>query len=418
MIADNKAPFTEPNLTLSSEKKFTNFTSNHSWEPGWLADHRRESWENLNQITKSSIKDEKWRFSPKHRLGYSQFNQILETANSIKFGTVPDNCDAVFDSIDNILLDKADLISDFAKLKGPSLGANESFQLVNSYFSNGYFIHLPKSESKPLTIRVDHFCPPDGHVTFHKNFIILEDFTELTVIENFISQNNQHNGALTNLTHVILGKGSSLNRVIIQNMAEGSSFHNLENIELHSDSSAINIGCYLGASQSRVETKGSLLDKGANFENYSFVSGKNEQLFDQRTEQHHIAPYCSSNLLSKNVLQDEAKTVFAGMIRVDKDAQQTNALQTNRNLVLTKEAEADSLPGLEILANDVKCTHGATTSRLDQEELFYLLSRGIDRKTAESLISLGFLEEIIEKIPSENISTELREIVSSHFNKI
>ena len=106
------------------------------------------------------------------------------------------------------------------------------------------------------------------------------------------------------------------------------------------------------------------------------------------------------------------------MIKVDPAAQQTNALQTNRNLLLSKEAEANSLPGLEILANDVRCTHGATTSRLDQEELFYLLSRGIDRKTAESLISLGFLEEIIEKIPSENISTELREIVSSHFNKI
>lgn len=418
MITENKDQFTESNLTLSSEKNFTTFTSNHSWEPGWLADHRRESWENLNHITQNSIKDEKWRFSPKHRLGYSQFNQILETANSIKCGTIPDNSDIVFDSIDNILLDKAELISDFAMLKGPSLGANESFQLVNSYFSNGFFIQLPRSEKKPLTVKVDHFCPTASHVTFHKNFIILEDFTELTVIENFTSQNNQCNGALTNLTHVVLGKGARLNRIIIQNMAEGSSFHNLENIELYSDSSTVNIGCYFGASQSRIETKGSLLEKGANFENYSFVSGKNEQLFDQRTEQHHIAPHCSSNLLSKNVLQDEAKTVFAGMIRVDENAQQTNALQTNRNLVLTKEAEADSLPGLEILANDVKCTHGATTSRLDQEELFYLLSRGIDRKTAESLISLGFLEEIIEKIPSEKISTEVREIVSSHFNKI
>jgi Fe-S cluster assembly protein SufD len=103
-------------------------------------------------------------------------------------------------------------------------------------------------------------------------------------------------------------------------------------------------------------------------------------------------------LLAKNVLQDEAKSIFAGLIKVDPKAQQTNALQTNRNLLLSRDAEADSLPGLEILANDVSCTHGATTSRLNQEELFYLLSRGLEKKSAESLISLGFLEEIIGKI--------------------
>jgi Fe-S cluster assembly protein SufD len=115
------------------------------------------------------------------------------------------------------------------------------------------------------------------------------------------------------------------------------------------------------------------------------------------------------------LLQDEAKSIFAGMIRVDPVAQQTNALQTNRNLLLSKEAEANSLPGLEILANDVSCTHGATTSRLDQEELFYLLSRGIDKKSAESLISLGFIEEIIARINDENLIQNIRNLVCDHF---
>ena len=121
-------------------------------------------------------------------------------------------------------------------------------------------------------------------------------------------------------------------------------------------------------------------------------------------------------MLSKNVLQDESKSIFSGLIRVDADAQQTNALQTNRNLLLSKQAKADSLPGLEILANDVKCTHGATTSRINQEELFYLLSRGIAKKNAESLISLGFLEEIIGKIKNEKLVMEIRENVRKQFN--
>jgi Fe-S cluster assembly protein SufD len=198
-------------------------------------------------------------------------------------------------------------------------------------------------------------------------------------------------------------------------MAIGSTFHNLENFDLHKDSSVVNVECFLGSEQSRIETKGNLLESGANFENFSFVSGRNRQLFDQRTEQHHHAPHCSSNLLSKNLLQDEAKSIFAGMIKVDPVAQQTNALQTNRNLLLSKEAEANSLPGLEILANDVRCTHGATTSRLDQEELFYLLSRGIDKKSAESLISLGFIEEIIAKINDDNLIQNIRDLVCNHF---
>ena len=107
-------------------------------------------------------------------------------------------------------------------------------------------------------------------------------------------------------------------------------------------------------------------------------------------------------------------SIFA-TFKVDSGAQETNALQTNRNLLLSKEAEADSLPGLEILANDVRCTHGATTSRLDQEELFYLLSRGIEKKSAESLISLGFIEEIIGKVQDEDLTQTIRDLVCNHF---
>ena len=178
----------------------------------------------------------------------------------------------------------------------------------------------------------------------------------------------------------------------------------------------VNVECYLGANQSRIETKGNLLESGSCF--------KTSPLFQLKVNN------CSINALNsiawlrtvlaiffgKNVLQDQSKAIFSGLIRVDPEAQHTNALQTNRNLLLSKEAEADSLPGLEILANDVRCTHGATTSRLNQEELFYLLSRGIKKKNAESLICLGFLEEILDKIPDENLAKKIRELVCTHFN--
>ena len=139
-------------------------------------------------------------------------------------------------------------------------------------------------------------------------------------------------------------------------------------------------------------------------------------MFDQRTIQHHIAPHGKSNLLFKNALLDNSKAIFSGLIKVDPAAQNTDSFQTNRNLLLSKEAEADSLPGLEILANEVKCSHGATTSKIDEQELFYLQSRGISKSIAEKLIVLGFFEDIIGQVSNVDLVESLRDEVSQFFN--
>lgn len=416
MITDEKVK--PSSLKIFSQEHFENFSTNHSWEPGWLVDLRKESWEKLKSIDENDLKNEGWRFSPRNRFGYSHFKNIADSSDSPKFNQSSENPDIICDSVDNILLKRPDLVSCFTDAKGPNLGAVQTYQLINTYFDNGFFIKVPKKFNENLRIEVDHSLPSAENLTFHRNFVTLEDFAELTIVETYSNskENPIPKGALSNLTYFKIGKGAKLNRILIQNSSSESSFYNLENFDLNADSSVVNIECYLGASQSRIETKGNLLESGSCFENFSFVSAKNEQLFDQRTEQHHLAPYCSSNLLCKNVLQDQSKSIFSGLIRVDPEAQQTNALQTNRNLLLSKEAEANSLPGLEILANDVRCTHGATTSRLNQEELFYLLSRGIKKKNAESLISLGFLEEILDKIPDKNLADKVRDLVCIHFN--
>ena len=406
----------ESNLDLFSQKFFEDFASNHSWEPGWLADLRKESWAKLQETQNSVLKEESWRFSPKNRFEHTDYKNTSDSSQAPKITLSGESSEVVCDSVDNIILENPDLFSVVAEENGPCLGASQCQHLINTYFESGFFIKVPTKQGEVSQVKIDHTSPQTGKVTFRKNLIILEDFAELTLIENFCSENHNFKGGVSNLSHFKLGKGAKLNRILIQNMIEGTSFHNLENFNLHANSSVINMECYLGASQSRIETKGNLIESGCSFENYSFVLGKNQQIFDQRTEQHHISPHCSSNLLSKNVLQDESKSIFSGLIRVDADAQQTNALQTNRNLLLSKQAKADSLPGLEILANDVKCTHGATTSRINQEELFYLLSRGIAKKNAESLISLGFLEEIIGKIKNEKLVMEIRENVRKQFN--
>jgi Fe-S cluster assembly protein SufD len=142
-----------------------------------------------------------------------------------------------------------------------------------------------------------------------------------------------------------------------------------------------------------------------------------EQETDQRTLQAHLAPDARSNLLFKNALMDDSRTIFSGMIRVAEDAQKTDAYQANRNLLLSDSAEANSLPGLEIQANDVRCTHGATSSQIDETELFYLLSRGIDKRAARELLVFGFFEEIIGHIENEEMANGVRELIQTRFRE-
>jgi Fe-S cluster assembly protein SufD len=146
---------------------------------------------------------------------------------------------------------------------------------------------------------------------------------------------------------------------------------------------------------------------------YSLNVPTADQLFDQRTLQTHIAPNSRSNLLYKNALQDDSKTIFSGLIIVEENAQQTDAYQTNNNLLLSDKAEANSLPGLEIKANDVKCSHGATSGQIDDSNIFYFLARGIPRKKAEELLVFGFFEEIIEKFAQEELRDYIRELLEN-----
>jgi Fe-S cluster assembly protein SufD len=129
----------------------------------------------------------------------------------------------------------------------------------------------------------------------------------------------------------------------------------------------------------------------------------------------HEVPNTQSDLLYKNSLDDTARTIFAGLIRVDPGAHRTDAYQKVRNLLLSDEAEANSAPGLEIEADDVRCTHGATCGQIEQEELFYLLSRGIPKREAQRLIVFGFLNEVFERLGNEPVQEKLRELVRARF---
>jgi Fe-S cluster assembly protein SufD len=171
-----------------------------------------------------------------------------------------------------------------------------------------------------------------------------------------------------------------------------------------------------GASVSRVDLTAELRGPGANSDMLGLYFGDGNQHFDHNTRQDHIAPNTKSDLLYKGALDGHARAVFRGIIRVHKGAQQTDAYQTNRNLLLSEHARADSLPNLEIEADDVKCSHGATVGELDPEHLFYLMSRGLPRAQAERLVVMGFLGEVLSRLPLGGVVEKVTGIIESRLH--
>ena len=405
-----------PSQSVFEEKEFfANFVEKRSWEPGWLADYRIDRWNSIEDFRNSSSKNENWRFSPQSRFSPSKINEVSSSKDLIQLSPETSN-QTIFREFNRVILDSPTALTDITKHHGPNLGSFLFHDLTTALFDSGYFL---KSETKtviPELLHVHHYMPEVDKIVFRRNFIELSPFSEVTLVE-FIEnhESSPQGGFFSNLLHAEIGEGATLNRIIVQDSCTNSTIHQLEHFAIGQNAKVKNISIHLGSAQTRNEIKGELLQPGGEFENFSLNLGHDEQLFDQRTMQCHNAPNCRSNLITKNALNDDAKSIFSGMIKVLPSAANTNAYQTNRNLLLSNQAEADSLPGLEILANEVKCSHGATTSRIDEDELFYLLSRGISKKSAEKLLSLGFLEEIIEKVDHDELANKIREKIESRF---
>jgi Fe-S cluster assembly protein SufD len=206
---------------------------------------------------------------------------------------------------------------------------------------------------------------------------------------------------------LVLKPGSKLNYVSIQEWSGNFVSIQVNSTVAARDSAALNLALNFGGKYSRLESVSRMIDRGARSDMLALSVARDGQEFDQRTLQDHQKPDTTSDLLYKNALHDQSRTIFSGLIKVEPGAHRTDAYQKVRNLLLSDEAEANSMPGLEILADDVRCTHGATSGQVEPEELFYLKSRGIDDLAAKRLIARGFLNEVVDRLPEEQLSEYL-----------
>ncbi|MGH7958602.1 MAG: Fe-S cluster assembly protein SufD, partial [Opitutaceae bacterium] len=280
---------------------------------------------------------------------------------------------------------------------------------------DGAFIYVPRGVEVPAPILVTHIASGAGSAVFPHTLVIAEENAKVCIIDAFVSADATPHFAC-GANDLYAGHGAQLNYIGAQAWSRLAQSFQFNSTIVRRDARVQSLNLHLGGRQARHESLSQLQAPGAFSEMLSLTIADKAQEFDQRTLQIHQAPNTKSDLLYKNALRDQAKTIFSGLIIVDPDAQKTDAYQSNRNLMLSDDAEACSLPGLEIQANDVRCTHGATSSRIDPEQEFYLQSRGIDKEAADELLTFGFFEEVLNRLSSDALHDALRSLIQTQFN--
>ena len=227
------------------------------------------------------------------------------------------------------------------------------------------------------------------------------------MIEEYASASPALSGYSNAAVEIFVEDGAKVEYVSVQNLSQSTWHFASHHATVGRDAELDWVAGGFGSGGGKVWIQNDLAGQGATSRVTGAYFADNVQRLDYDTFQEHIAPNTTSDFAFKGVLRDTASAVWRGMIRVEKDAQKTNAYQENRNLLLSKTAHADSIPGLEILANDVRCTHGATLSQVDREQLFYAMARGLSRQEAERLIVRGFFQDVLDRIELEPVRTAL-----------
>ena len=293
-----------------------------------------------------------------------------------------------------------------ANLEQPGLVA-----LNTAFFQDGLFIYVPENTHVEKPIQLINIVNSEDPVMIQPRYLIIQERnSKLTVVH--CDHSLTHNLSLTNtVSESFLAKGAFLDHYKIQNKGPNSAvinnafFNQKTQSELKSNALTLNggftknmINVLLEETESKAELNGLyLVDSNQHVDNQLYID--------------HAAPHCLSNQQYKGVLDDEATAVFSGKIMVRRDAQKTLAYQNNKNILLTDEAKANSQPQLEIYADDVKCSHGATVGQLDQEALFYLRSRGLCERSARQMLLLAFAGEIVQKIAIDALRDRIDQLV-------
>ncbi len=296
---------------------------------------------------------------------------------------------------------------------GNTVGDLKFAALHGAFFSGGTFLYVPRNVVIDLPLQTLAYFDEPNLAMFTHTLVILDEGASVKLIDNYASQVNETQRFSDSAVELILKPGSNLQYFHLQDYAQNVWHFTSQTALLDRDSSLTWLVGTLGSATTKAFLDCKMVGTGTNAALLGFFFSDGKQHFDQHTFQNHIIGHSTSDLLYKGALKDTAYSAFRGLIRVNPNAQRSDAYQANRNILLSAHAHADSIPELEIEANDVRCTHGATVGPIDPEQVFYLMARGIPRNEAEQLITEGFFDPLMQKIPLESIRDELTAVIKS-----
>jgi Fe-S cluster assembly protein SufD len=405
-------------------------------EPSWLRDLRVESWAKYGELPMPSTRDEEWmrtdiRLFRPDKFGFPGESSAAALVPSgvltagVQLGGQVTALDSrphrahledkwarqgvLFGSLDEMVAEHGDLVRKHL-FRAVDASSDKFAALHAAGWSGGGLLYVPRGVAIDEPLHMLSVLSA-GAVDFGHTLVVLEDGAEATLLSETASIGDASPGMHCGAIELLVAPGAKLRYVNLQNWSTGVWHFAHQKALVGSDAALQWTIAALGSKLSKVNQHVALVGSGANAQVNGVMFTEGKQHLSYHTLQHHQAPSCRSDLLYKAALQDVSRTVWRGMIRVDEGAQKTDGYQRNDNLMLSDTARSDSIPGLEILADDVRCTHGSTTGRVDDEQIFYARTRGLTRKEAVRMVVAGFFQQVFDRITIESVRDALGEAI-------
>lgn len=415
-------------------------------EPEWLRERRLAAWDLYAQLPMPSRTDEDWRRTDIRRLPiqdvwpFAQIHSPVSDLQALPTALVEILGDATMRSGLLIQLDASvvtaqldadlaqrgviftdlvtaarevpDLVQRYFMTEAVPATENKFTALHGAFWSGGTFLYVPEGVEIALPLRSFVWAESSGSALFAHTLLIAEPGAVVVLIDTWASPSTDEPLIASNVVEIIAHEAAQIRYIQLQDWGRSVWNFTTQRALLSQDAILNTLNVSLGSRLSKAFIASNLVGPGATAEMLGLYFADDAQHLDHQTRQWHKAPYASSDLLYKGALKDRARTVFSGLIKVFPQAQRTDAYQANRNLILSPTARADTIPNLEIGANDVRCTHGATVGQVEEEYIFYLMSRGISRPEAVKLIVDGFFDEVIERVPVTEVQQTVRTAIA------
>lgn len=406
-------------------------------EPEWMRERRRQAWQAYQDTPMPTRQDEEWRRTDLRELKLNDYAPYTESATSAEATLLPEseraeapagflglrNAQKVESALDAELAAKGviftdmvtavrehgDLVREYFMTRCVSATDGKFAALHGAFWDNGVFLYVPRGVVVEKPLRAVISAGLANSSSLSHTLIILEAGSQAVYAESYTSPEGEANGFSSRVVEIFLKPDSNLHYVGVQHWARNVFDFHTERALLDRNSVFALHSVELGAKLSKGRVEAIFHGPGGDAKLQGLYIEDGTQHLDRYTLQDHRASNCTSDLLFKGVLADKSRSVYSGLIRVTPEGKGTAAYQQNRNLLLSRTARADSIPNLEIGANDILgCTHGATVGKVDEEQIFYLMCRGLTKLEATRLIVEGFVDPLVEKVPIAGLRESLR----------